>query len=68
MTLKNAALLAFVGTALLTVLLLFGLIRDLLSFTRDLIPAVRLFASLIYLFASLTLAVFLYVFQRSQPR
>ena len=66
MTLKNATALAFVGTALLTILLLAGCIRDLLSFLRDLIPALRLLASLISLFASFGLTVFFYVFHRSQ--
>jgi hypothetical protein len=66
MTVKSAAFLAFVAMTLLTVLLLAGFIRDLLSFLRDLIPALRVFASLICLFASLTVTIFLYVFYRSQ--
>jgi hypothetical protein len=66
MTLKNAAALAFVGTALLTILFLAGFIRDLLSFLRDVVPALRLLVSLIYLFASLSVTVFLFVFRRSQ--
>ena len=47
MALKSAALLAFVGMLLLTVLLTFTFVRDLLTFLRDLIPALRVFASLI---------------------
>jgi hypothetical protein len=66
MTLKSAALLAFVGMSLLTALLLVECVRDLTSFMRDLIPALRLFGSLIYLFAALTLTVFLFVFQKTQ--
>jgi hypothetical protein len=37
MTLKPATALAFVGMALLTVVLLLGFVRDLSSFLRDLI-------------------------------
>jgi hypothetical protein len=66
MTLKSAALLAFIGMLLLTVLLAFVFVRDLLSFMRDLIPALRVFASLIYLFSSLTLTIFLCAFYKSQ--
>ena len=68
MTLKSATLLAFVGMLLLTVLFAFVFVRDLSSFMRDLIPALRVFASFIYLFASLTLTIFLFVFNRSQFR
>jgi hypothetical protein len=68
MALKSAALLAFVGMLLLTVLFAFVFVRDLSSFLRDLIPALRMFASLIYLFASLTLTIFLLVFYWSQSR
>ena len=68
MTLKSAALLAFVGMLLLTVLFAFVFVRDLSSFMRDLIPALRVFASFIYLFASLTLTIFLFVSYRSQSR
>ena len=66
MALKNAALLAFVGMLLLTVLLAFVFVRDVSGFFRDLIPAVRLLASLIYLLATLGVTVFLFVFYRSQ--
>ena len=68
MTLKSATALAFLGTALLTVLLLAVFIRDLVSFIRDVLPALRLLASLICLFAGLSLTVFFYVFHRSQSR
>jgi hypothetical protein len=66
MTLKNATALAFVGMLLMSLLLLAGFIRDLLSFVRDVIPTLRLLASLIYLFAAFSVTVFLYVFHRSQ--
>lgn len=66
MTLRSAAFLALIGMVMLTVLLLAGFVRDLVSFMRDVVPALRLLASFIYLFASLSLTVFLYVFHRSQ--
>jgi len=66
MTLKNAALFALIGMTLLTVLLLAGFIRDVLSFLRDVIPAIALLTSLIHLLASLGLTVFLYAFHKSQ--
>jgi hypothetical protein len=65
MTLKNAAALAFVGMALLTILLLAAFIRDLLAFLNNVIPVLRLLASLIYLFAAFSLTVFLYVIHKS---
>ena len=68
MTLKHATALAFIGMALLTVVFLFGFVRDVTSFMRDLIPALRLLVSLICLFAAVSLTVFLYVFHKSQSR
>ncbi len=67
MSLKNAALLALIGTILLTVLLLAHFITTLLGVIRDLIPAMALLTSLVHLFASLTVLVFFYVFYRKQP-
>jgi hypothetical protein len=66
MALKTAALFAFTGMLLLTILLAAGFLRDLSSFFGDLIPALRVLASAIYFFASLTLTVFFYAFHRSQ--
>ena len=66
MTLKHASFLAFVGTLLLTILLVVDLILNLLSIMRGLIPAVMLFTSLIYAFAALGVTVFFYAFHRSQ--
>ena len=51
---------------LLTVLLLAGFIRDLLSFVRDVIPPIALLTSLIHVLASVSLTVFLYAFHKSQ--
>ncbi|MGD1092323.1 MAG: hypothetical protein ABSB35_10060 [Bryobacteraceae bacterium] len=66
MTLKNAALLALIGTVLVTVLLVWDLIFNLLNVMRGLVPAVTLFSSLIYAFGALTVAVFFFVFHKKQ--
>jgi hypothetical protein len=66
MTLKHASFLAFVGTVLLTLLLMADLILNLLSIMRGLIPAVMVLTSLIYAFAALGVTVFFYVFHRAQ--
>ena len=66
MSLKTAAFLALVGMALLTILLAADFINAVLGVMRDVVPAMALVRSLIYLVASLTVTVFLYVFQRAQ--
>jgi hypothetical protein len=66
MSLKNAALLAMMGTVLLTILLILNLINNLLAFMRGLIPAMVLLSSLLYAFAALSVAVFFYIFHRAQ--
>ena len=66
MTLKNAALLALIGTILITVLLVWRFVDNFLNVLRGLVPAVTLFSSLIYAFACLSVAVFFYVFHRAQ--
>ncbi len=66
MTLKSAAFLAFLGTILATVLLVWDFIFDALNVLRGLIPAVRLFSSVIYAFAALAVAIFFFVFQKEQ--
>jgi len=66
MTLKKAALLALAGMILVTVLLVWDLVFNLLNVLRGLVPAVMLFSSFIYAFAALTLAVFFYVFHTAQ--
>ena len=67
MSLKNAALLALIGTILLTVLIVVNFISTLLGVMRDVIPAMTLLISLVYLFTSVTVLVFFYVFHRAQP-
>ena len=66
MTPKNAALLAFVGTILMTVLLVWNLVFTFLNVLRDLVPAVTLFSSFIYTFGCLSVTVFFFVFHRAQ--
>ena len=66
MTLKNAALLALIGTALETVLLVAGLITNIEGVTRGITPDRALLTSLIYVVANLSLLVFLFVFHRAQ--
>jgi uncharacterized membrane protein YuzA (DUF378 family) len=66
MNLKNAALLALVGTVMLTVLLIAGFIFDVLNVLRGLIPAARLLTSFIYAFAGLSAVVFLCAFHKAQ--
>ncbi|MGA2337942.1 MAG: hypothetical protein ABSG08_21410 [Terriglobales bacterium] len=57
MTLKNAALLALVGTVLMTALLVWNFVFTFLNVLRDLVPAVSLFSSLIYAFGAFTSAI-----------
>ena len=64
MTLKNAALFALIGTALLTVLLAAGFLRDFSAFLSGAVAAMTLLSSGIHLLASLSVAVFFYVFHK----
>jgi hypothetical protein len=66
MTLKNAAFLAFLGMSLLTVICAVGFIGDVSALTAGAIAPVRVLTSLIHLLASLSVAVFLYVFHKTQ--
>jgi hypothetical protein len=66
MTVKNAAMLALIGTILVTALLAFDLIRNVLNVVRGLVPAVTLFSSLIYAFGAFSVAVFFFVFHKAQ--
>ena len=66
MALKNAALFALIGTLLLTILLVAGLILDVLNVARGLIPATKMLSSLIHAFAAVAVTVFFYVFHKTQ--
>ena len=66
MTLKNAALLALVGTVLITAFLVLTFVFTFLNVLRGVVPPVALFSSFIYAFACLTVAVFFLVLHRAQ--
>jgi len=66
MTLKNAALLALVGTILMTVLLVWNFVSNVLNVLRGVEAPIVLFASFIYAFGCLTVMVFFFVFHRTQ--
>ena len=66
MTLKGAAMLAFIGTLLVTALLVWDFVFNLLNVLRGLTPAVTVFSSLIYAFGALTVTIFFFVYQKQQ--
>jgi hypothetical protein len=66
MTLKNTALLALIGTILMTALLVWTFVFNFLNLLRGLVPAVTLFSSFIYAFGCFSVMVFFYVFHRAQ--
>jgi hypothetical protein len=66
MTLRNAALLALIATTLVAALLVWDLISNVLNVVRGLLPGVMVFSSLLYAFAAVSVAVFLYMFRKTQ--
>jgi len=66
MTLKNAALLALVETILMTVLLVWNFVSNVLNVLRGVEAPIVLFASFIYAFGCLTVMVFFFVFHGAQ--
>jgi len=66
MTLKTAALLALIGTILMTALFMWTFFLTFLNVLRDLVPVVTLFSSFIYAFGCFSVAVFFYLFHRAQ--
>jgi len=66
MTLKRAALLAFVGTALIAAYLTWTFIHQVLNVLQGAEPPVVLFSSFIYAFGCFTLALFLFMFHKAQ--
>ncbi len=66
MSLKNAALLAMIGTVLLTILLVLKFVNNFLVYVRGLIPAMQVLSSFIYAIAALSLAVFFYIYHRAR--
>ena len=66
MTLKNAAFFAFIGMTLLTVVCALGFIGDVSALLAGAIAPMMVLKSLIHLLATLSVAVFFYVFQKTQ--
>jgi hypothetical protein len=66
MTLKNAALLAFVGTSLLELLLILGLVHDVIAVSEGLVPSLTLLKSLVYAISGFTVALFFFIFQKDR--
>jgi hypothetical protein len=66
MTLKNAAFLALVGMAMLTVLISVNLLTDLSGVARGLVPYMAMLRSFVEWLASLSLLIFFAVFYRWQ--
>ena len=60
MTIKNAAFLAFLAMLLLSILLLWRLVMDILNVSQGLVPAISLLASILYAFAAVTVARILF--------
>jgi hypothetical protein len=66
MTLKGAALLALIGTALIAAFLTWMFISNVVNVLRGVDAPVVLFSSFIYAFGCLCVAVFFFVFHRAQ--
>jgi hypothetical protein len=66
MTLKGAALPAFIGTILITAFLTWTFVFHVFNVLRGAEPPVVLFASFVYAFGCFTLAVFFFMFHRAQ--
>ena len=66
MTLKTAALLAVIGTILMTVLSVWAFVSHVVNVLRGLVPAVTVFSSFVYAFAWFSVAVFFCLFHRAQ--
>lgn len=66
MTLKNAALLALVGTILITAFLVWTFVFDVINVLRGVLAADALFSSFIYAFGCCCVTLFFYVFHRVQ--
>jgi hypothetical protein len=66
MSLRTAAAVAIIGTALWVILLAANFINSLLALSRGIVAASATLTSLIHLLAALSLLVFFAVFHRSQ--
>jgi len=66
MILNGAALLAFIGTVLITAFLTWTFVLKVLNVLQGTEPPVVLFASFINAFGCFTVALFLFVFHKAQ--
>ncbi|HEX3322247.1 MAG TPA: hypothetical protein VHR84_16190 [Terriglobales bacterium] len=66
MTLKSAALLAFIGMVVITAYLTWTFVVKVLHVLQGTEPPVVLFSSLIYAFGCFTLALFLFKFHKAE--
>ncbi len=66
MTLKNAVLLALIGTMVMTVLLVWNFVSNVANVLRGVEAPLVLFASFIYAFGCFAVMVFFFVFHRAQ--
>jgi hypothetical protein len=66
MTLRNASFFGFIGMTLLAVVCAMGFIGDISALLAGAIAPMMVVKSLIHLLASLSVAVFLYVFHKTQ--
>ena len=66
MALKNASLFGFIGMTLLTVVCALGFAGDVSALLAGAIAPMMVLTSLIHLLSSLSVAVFLYVFYKTQ--
>jgi hypothetical protein len=66
MGLKSAAFFAFIGMTLLTVVCAVGFIGDISALLAGAVAPMLVLQSLIHLLANLSVAVFLYVFHKTQ--
>jgi len=68
MTLKGAALLALIGTALVTALTIWRFVVNLINHLNGLVAPVIVLSSLIEAFAWLSVMIFFFYFYRTQAR
>ena len=66
MTPKSASFLAFIGTALVTILVAVNFFDTVVGVLRGIVPAMAIVPCVVYLFAGIALTAFLWVFNRSQ--
>ena len=65
MTLKNASLLALIGT-LMTILIAVNFFNTILGVSRGIVPAMEIVPCLVYFFAGIAATAFFWAFNRSQ--